>query len=78
MKAKESIAKFTNSEKNNILDVIKQYYLKLCEHLLKNLYLSNSFLSNLEFLNPLSRTIENENKVLYCAKKITFRSKYRA
>ena len=50
--------------------IIKQYYLKLCEHLLKNLSLSNSFLSNLEFLNPLSRTIENENKVLYCAKKL--------
>ena len=70
IKAKECISKFTNNEKIVFLEGVKQYYLKLCKHLLKNLSLSNLFLSNLEFLNPLSRTIENEKKILYCAKKL--------
>ena len=36
----------------------------------KNLELSNSFLASLEFLNPTSRSIENERNIMYCAKKL--------
>merc|ERR1712121_246708 len=32
--------------------------------------LSNIFLANLNFLSPLSRNMENEKKMLYCAKKL--------
>lgn len=70
IKTKECISKFTNNEKSVFLEGVKQYNLKLCEQLINNLSLSNVFLSNLEFLNPLSRSIENENKIMYCAKKL--------
>ena len=70
IKARGSISRFTNTEKNVFLEGVKQYYIKLSEQLLKNLSLSNSFLANLEFLNPISRTIESEKKVLSCAQKL--------
>lgn len=49
---------------------VQEYFIKLSEELLKNLSLSNSFLVNLECLNPASRSIKGEDKIYYCAKKL--------
>ena len=69
-KAKDIVSKFETGEKNIFLKGVQAYYFKLSEQLLKNLSLSNSFLANLEFLNPASKRMESEDKIYYCARKL--------
>jgi hypothetical protein len=69
-KAKDIISKFEVEEKLVFLKGVQEYFIKLSEELLKNLSLSNSFLANLECLNPASRSIKGRDKIYYCAKKI--------
>ena len=70
MKTKELISKITNQERDVFLCGVKDFYVKLSEHLLKNLSLNNKYLANLRFLNPVSRSVESEKWIVKCAQKL--------
>ena len=69
MKTKELVSKFMIQISDTFCGG-KEFCLKLSQQLLKNLSINNTYLTNLRFLNPDCRNIENEKRIVKCAQKL--------
>ena len=54
----------------NLCMVQRDFFIKLCDELKKNLPLKNRFLAHLRFLQPEYRNLDGEKMILGCAKRM--------
>lgn len=67
IQTKKLIADFTDNDKTVFYQGIKNFFVKVCDQLKKNLPLKNKYLASLRFLHPNYRTVEGEKMILRCA-----------
>ena len=65
---KKILSSFPDNDQSVFLYGVKNFLIKICRELVKNLPLKNRFLANLRFLKPENRNIAGEKMILGCAK----------